>query len=117
MKSVYEGEKTGEVDWGYNFRQHFDIYCTSVAGQDVICTESIERFSAIVDAFKSGEHVQVTNYGGWPRCGYNDVIDIGMYKGNGYHRAVPCVQVRTWSGWVEWYTFDSITDYTIRNEK
>ena len=114
-KTVREGERVGDVDWNYDFRQHFNNYCTDAAGQDEICKQSVERFRAISNAFASGHKVLATTYGGWPRCGLHEVLDVGMYDGWPYWRPVPSVATRSPLGGSEWKSFCSLTDFEVAN--
>lgn len=113
--TVREGERTGDVDWSYDFRQHFNNYCTSDAGRDEICARSVERFKAIADAVAAGQTVRATTYGGWPRCGFHEVLDVGMYDGWPYWKPVPSVLMRGVLGGAEWHSFCSLTDYEPAN--
>ena len=111
--TVREGEKIGEVDWSYNFRSHFNNYCTTTAGQDAICEKSVQCFREVVEAFNAGKIVKTTTYGGWPRCGYSEVVDSGMYDGWPYWKPTPSVQVLNWDGSTSWDCFSLLTDYTV----
>lgn len=110
MKTITEtrrvGELLGPVDWSYNFRQHFDNYCTSDEGKDDACAKDVERLRKIVE---SPDEWLVTTYGGWPRCGWGNVVAVGMYDGWPYWRPVPSVAFRTTLG-VEWTAFSGITN-------
>ncbi len=106
-QTVREGERTGDVDWGYDFRQHFN----SDARRDEICAKSVQRFRDIADLHAAGTPVRATTYGGWPRCGFGDVLDVGMYDGWPYWRPVPSVLMRGVIGGAGWHSFCSLTDY------
>ena len=113
--TVSEGEKVGDVDWSYDFRQHFNNYCTSEAGRDEICAKSVQRFREISEAFAASKTVRATTYGGWPRCGYGEVLDVGMYDGWPYWKPVPSVFTRSPLGGGEWHCFAALTDYELVN--
>ena len=110
--TVREGERTGDVDWGYDFRQHFNNYCTNDAGRDEICAKSVQRFRAIAELHAAGTRVRATTYGGWPRCGFGDVLDVGMYDGWPYWRPVPSVLTSSVLGAAR-HSFCSLTDYAV----
>lgn len=109
-QTVREGERVGDVDWSYDFRQHFNNYCTTDAGRDEICARSVDRFRAIADAIAAGKRVRATTDGGWPRCGFCEVLDIGMYDGWPYWRPVPSVLMRGAIGGATWRSFCALTD-------
>ena len=113
--TVREGEKTGAVDWDYNFRQHFDTLCTSDAGRDEACARQVAKFREIADAHAEGKTVRATTYGGLPRVGYREVLDVGMYDGWPYWRPVPSVLIRGVLGGAEWHAFSTVTDYEPAN--
>lgn len=101
------GEFLGPVDWNYDFLSHFGCTCfrTQEAKQEY-CDKHVERLRKIVaepDAY------EVTTYGGWPRCGWGPVVEVGMYDGWPYWRPVPTVAYRTWLG-VEHSAFCGITN-------
>lgn len=114
-ETVREGTKVAEVDWSYDFRQHFNNYCTSDDGRDEICAKSVQRFREIAEAFAAGKTVRATTYGGWPRCGYGEVLDVGMYDGWPYWKPVPSVFTRSALGGGEWHCFAMLTDYEPAN--
>ena len=111
--TVREGEKVGEVDWSYDFRQHFNNHCTSDAGRDEICAKSVQRLREIADAHSAGKVVRATTYGGWPRCGYGEVLDVGMYDGWPYWKPVPSVFTSSALGGGEWHCFAMLTDHEV----
>lgn len=115
--TVREGEKTGAVDWSYNFRQHFDNLCTSDAGRDEACARQVAKFREIADAHAEGRALRATTYGGWPRIGYREVLDVGMYDGWPYWRPVPSVLIRGVLGGAEWHPFNTVTDYEPANDR
>lgn len=115
MKTITRTERVGEwlgpVDWTYDFRSHFDNYCTSDAGRDAECAKQMERLRKLV---AEPDRYEVTTYGGWPRCGWGPIVRVGMYDGWPYWRPVPTVGYRTWLG-VETTAFCGITN--IRDVK
>lgn len=89
--TVRIGERVGDIDWGYDFRQHFNNMCTSDARRDEACARSVAQLRAIDTAFREGRKVRVTTDGGWPRFGWGDVLDVGMYDGWPYWKPTPAV--------------------------
>jgi hypothetical protein len=115
-RTVRIGERTGDIDWSYNFRKHYDTLCTNNAGRDEACERRKKQLHQIEEAFKNGVNVRATTYGGWPRCGMNKVIDVGMYDGWPYWYPVPSVCTAGTFG-AEWHSFDSFTDIEIGENK
>lgn len=105
---VREGERVGDIDWTYNFRQHFDCYGSNDKRRDEACEEAKERLRRVESAYKEGREIRATNYGGWPRIGLHKVIDVGMYDGWPYWTPVPSVLTAGPLG-DEWHSFCSIT--------
>lgn len=103
------GENMGPIDWSYDFLSHFDTLCANDAGKLRECEMAKERLRQIEQAFKAGKPIRATVYGGWPRCGLNVVVDVGMYDGWPFWRPVPSVQTKSWLG-CEWHGFSFITD-------
>ena len=48
--TVRIGEKMGPIDWAYDFRTHFDNYCTSDKGRDEICAKRVAKLRLIDEA-------------------------------------------------------------------
>jgi hypothetical protein len=113
-KTVREGEKVGEVDWSYNFRQHFNNYCMNEEGRDEICAKVVQRFREIVDLHAAGKRVFATTDDGCPKFGFNEVLYVGMYDGWPYWSPVPSVLTYGTLG-PEWHSFCSLTDYFAEN--
>ena len=111
-RTVRVGEKVDEIVWSYDFRQHFNNYGTDAAGRDEICAKSVHRFREIANAFAAGQNVLATTYGGWPRCGYREVLDVGMYDGWPFFVPIPSVLTNAQLG-PEWHCFAFLTDYRI----
>lgn len=103
------GERVGDVDWSYDFRQHFDNLCANDERRNEQCDQKKGWLRKMEIAHKEGREILATNYGGWPRCGLHRVIDVGMYDGWPYWKPVPSVMVEGTLG-PEWYSFCSITD-------
>lgn len=107
-RTVRIGERVGDVDWLYDFRNHFNNLCTSDERRDEACEQAKDRLRKMEEAVKSGAEIRATTDGGWPRCGLNRVIDVGMYDGWPYWRPVPSVQTMGTLG-TEWHSFSAIT--------
>ena len=104
-----EGEYLGPVDWSYNFLQHFDCYCTDDIGKQKACDRQIEVLRKLL----SGPEWEATTYGGWPRCGWGEVLKVGMYDGWPYWKPVPSVLTTSVLGGGEWHPFCNITDIRL----
>lgn len=98
------GELLGPVDWSYDFLSHFSGYS---GDKEAHCLKAVDRLRKIVD---EPLRYEVTTDGGWPRFGWSDVIDVGMYDGWPYWRPVPSVCKRSPLGGCEWHAFHCITN-------
>lgn len=107
-RTVRIGERVGDIDWTYNFRQHFDNLGSSEERRDEACEEAKELLRRMEAAHKEGREIRATTDGGWPRFGLYKVIDVGMYDGWPYWRPVPSVLTLGPLG-TEWHSFCSIT--------
>lgn len=108
-QTVRIGERVSDIDWSYDFRQHFDSMCSSDERKDERCEQSKAMLRKIEQALKNGREIRATTYGGWPRCGLHPVVAVGMYDGWPYWKPVPSVQTRGPLG-CEWHCFASITE-------
>jgi len=104
MVQQREGELLGPVDWTYNFRSHFDCQGTTDERRDECCAEAVNKLRQLAN----GEKWEATTDGGWPRCGWGEVVAVGMYDGWPYWRPVPSVAIMGTYG-VEWSAFSNIT--------
>ena len=107
--TVRIGEKMGPIDWAYDFRTHFDNYCTSDKGRDEICAKRVAKLRLIDEAVKAGRTVYASNYGGYPRI-WARVLDVGMYDGWPYWKPVPSVMLASPLGGGEWSYFSMLTE-------
>lgn len=107
--TVRIGERVGDIDWTYNFRKHFDSMCCDDKGRREACERSKAKLRAMEDAHKAGRKILATTYGGWPRCGWHQVLDVGMYDGWPYWKPTPSVFTLGPLGG-EWHSFSMITD-------
>jgi len=106
--TVSEGECLGPIDWDYDFRPHFNCYCETENNKDKRC----ERYKEMLKKLEQNpEKYQATTDGGYPRCGWSDVVKVGMYDGWPYWRPVPSVlMVDSVLGGAHWHSFNSISD-------
>jgi hypothetical protein len=110
-RTVQIGERVGDIDWNYNFLSHFVNYCTSDEKKAEFCKESMEQLRVIEERFKAGLPTLATTYGGWPRCGFGEVLDVGMYDGWPYWRPVPSICIKdNVLGGGNWHAFSTITE-------
>lgn len=103
------GECIGPVDWSYDFMQHFQ----DATDKDERCKRAMDwlrQIEADKDAFVA------TTDGGWPRCGWGDVIGVGMYDGWPWWRPTPSVCIRGPFGG-EWHSFYTITGVERKKSK
>ena len=112
MKFITEtkliGECLGSIDWNYDFVSHFDG-CSSKEYQEKCCQRFIEKLKQLTD----GQKWMATTDGGWPRCGWGDIVEVGMYDGWPYWKPVPSVAILGSYG-VEWHSFNMITDIKLK---
>ena len=105
------GEFTGNIDWDYDFKQHL----TNGSKPE----ERLAKQIAILRMIEAEtDKYQATDYGGWPRCGWSDILQVGMYDGWPYWKPVPSVMLRspvTRTGW--WHSFCSIVDIRIKGDE
>lgn len=99
------GEYLGPVDWSYDFRSHFNNVCSPDPVRDEICKKHVDNLRLLC----SGGRWEATTYGGWPRCGWGEVLQVGMYDGWPYWKPTPSALLSTTLG-SEWASFCSITD-------
>lgn len=90
-----EGTDRGPVDWTHP-----------------MVAAAVERSGVSADTLRAMERdpsgFQVTNDGGWPRCGWRPVISVSMYDGWPYWTPRPAALVSGVLG-PEWYWLDSLT--------
>ena len=103
MVQQREGKLLGPIDWNYNFRSHFDCYCTDDAGKQKECDAAVAQLRSLCN----GKSWEATTDGGWPRVGWGRVLAVGMYDGWPYWRPVPSVLIDGFLG-ASWHSFDSV---------
>ena len=109
-----EGEYLGPVDWSFDFEKFCESFynCSAAQRHVQMLTRALETLHTLEDHL--GEY-EATTYGGWPRCGWGEVLKVGMYDGWPYWKPVPSVCIRSWIGGGVWSAFSSITDVRKRN--
>lgn len=107
--TVYEGECLGPIDWSFDFEAFYKpFYNCSTPGRHAEC---LKRALEILHALEAHPGVsEVTTDGGWPRCGWGEVLRVGMYDGWPYWKPVPSVCIASWTGGGVWSAFANITD-------
>lgn len=108
------GERVGDVDWNYDFLSHFGNLCTDENGKFEACELKKELLRLMEERFRYGRLTLATTDGGWPRFGYSEVIDVGMYDGWPFFRPVPSVCIRGPLGG-SWQAFCTITEIIARD--
>ena len=68
MVQQREGKLLGPIDWNYNFRSHFDCYCTDDAGKQKECDAAVAQLRSLCN----GKSWEATTDGGWPRVGWGE---------------------------------------------
>lgn len=102
--TVTRGEYLGPVDWDYDFNSH------GRAGHNPeMIPHEVEQLRTLADGIERGERWEATTDGGWPRVGWGDVLQVGMYDGWPYWRPVPSVLKMGPLG-PEWHSFLSISE-------
>jgi hypothetical protein len=114
--TVREGERTGDIDWSFDFRSFFDNMGTTEPRKDAACEASKAMLRRIEEDFKAGREVTATTDGGWPRFGWHRVIDVGMYDGWPYWKPVPSVCLLGPLG-AEWHSFWSLTESQHKSDE
>lgn len=99
------GEYLGPVDWGYDFLSHYGC-CFPENRRAINCEKAKDRLRLLAE---NPDRYMATSDGGWPRVGWGDVLQVGMYDGWPYWRPVPSVCISGTLG-AEWHSFNSVTD-------
>lgn len=112
--TVKEGELLGPVDYTYDFTGHFSgLYPGNEGLRATKLQEAIETLKRL--EAHPGEY-EATTDGGWPRCGWGDVIAVGMYDGWPFWRPVPSVCIKGPLGG-EWSAVHCITGIKRKGTK
>jgi hypothetical protein len=88
QQTVRVGEKTGEIDWSYNFLQHFSSYCCTGAVKQEMCDRAVQMLREIEQLHKEGKKLTVAHRG-YDR----KLLDIGMYDGWPFWKPTPALMV------------------------
>lgn len=108
--TVREGEYLGPVDWSYDFSQHDWKHSGGTN------PEKVERCVEMLRRLGSDMQFEATTDGGWPRFGWGEVLEVGMYDGWPYWKPVPSVLIAGTLG-ATWHSFMSITDVREINQR
>lgn len=114
--TVCEGEYLGPVDWSFGFETFFKPYynCSTPERHAQLLAGALEMLHTLED--RLGEY-EATTDGGWPRCGWGEVLATGMYDGWPWWSPVPSVCIHSWTGMGVWSSFASITDIRRKGVK
>lgn len=107
--TVHEGERLGPVDESFDWKGHARGMSEKHAAECWDRLLKLARWWALPEVARSERAFEATSDGGWPRVGWGRVLDVGMYDGWPYWRAVPSVLVAGTLG-AEWHCFTSITE-------
>lgn len=96
--TVHEGEYLGPVDWSFDFEGF----------SSTINPQCVKQATDMLHELKIGD--LATTDGGWPRVGWNKVIQIGMYDGWPFWKPVPSVCLLGPLGpeWHPWYSLTGV---------
>jgi len=113
--TVYEGELLGPIDWGFDFRKHYEGYYN--CGTKEQHEEMLRRALAMLKLLeRDPEKYEATTYGGWPRCGWGAILSVGMYDGWPWWKPIPSICIASSLGGGEWASFANMTDIRVRGE-
>lgn len=101
----YVGEKVGPLDWAYDFHQHCWGEGRGGYNPDIM-DGAIARLRTLA---ANPDKYEATTDGGWPRCGWGKVLDVGMYDGWPYWKPTPSVLIGGAFG-AEWCSFVRVID-------
>lgn len=104
MVEVREGELLGPVDWAYDFRPHFNTYCSTNAQRDKRCAEAVALLKQLSEMLADGKRCRIQCYD----FSYS-VITMGMYDGWPYWKATPAIFVISPIGGGDWKFFYDLT--------
>lgn len=109
-RTVRIGEWLGPVDWdGFDFEDAMSgMYRCHPRDGARLRQQKIDQFRKLDEAIKRGERYEATTYGGIPRCGWGEVVQIGMYDGWPYWKPYPSVRIANYLG--ETASFTSIVE-------
>ena len=99
---VREGEYLGPIDWSFDFTQFYTVN-----------PEILKRGTDMLRELEAGGDWEATTDGGWPRFGWGQVLQVGMYDGWPFWKPVPSVRTTSVFG-SEWHPWYSITEIRKR---
>lgn len=104
-KIVREGERMGDIDWSYPFREHFNVHCCNDAQKQVLCDEAKHKLELVEKSHNEGKEV-------WIDTGvvFQLLLSTGMYEGWPYWKPVPSICVKGTLG-AEWHDFTYIKQF------
>lgn len=116
QETVRVGECLGPIDWSFDFEAFYKPFynCSTPKRHVQMFERALETLHTLED--HPGEY-EATTDGGWPRCGWGEVLQVGMYDGWPYWKPVPSVCIRSWTGSGVWSAFTSITDIRRKGDK
>ena len=115
--TVREGELLGPIDWNYDFREYYrNTYPAECNGEETHERMFQQAMTILRMLEAEPDKYEATTYGGWPRCGWGEILCIGMYDGWPYWRPVPSICIKSFTGMGEWHSFHNITDIRIKGE-
>ena len=114
--TIREGELLGPIDWDFDFREFYkDVYPAACNGAATHERMFLRAMTILRELDNEHEKYEATVYGGQPRCGWGNIVHIGMYDGWPYWKPIPSVQLSTMFGG-EWHGFHNITDIRLKGE-
>lgn len=102
--TVREGEDLGPVDWTHPMVAKVEATRPALVG----ALREAEKADLRASADSAGW--EATTDGGWPRCGWGNVLAVRMWDGWPYWQPTPSVLVSNWTGGATWHAIDAISD-------
>lgn len=105
------GEYLGPVDWSYDFSQH--AWSENHGGINPKVIEQTRGMLRILE--ECPDEYEATIDGGWPKMGWKQVLQVGMYDGWPFWKPTPSVQLLGPLG-SEWHPWYSITGMELKEK-
>lgn len=107
MVQQQEGERMGDLDYSYNFLQHYANYGSTEEWKKERCEKTVEMLKEVEKLLKEGKKIMVD------MSGYRkELFDVGMYDGWPYWKPTPALLVKgNWSA--EWEFFYNLQGFEI----